>query len=907
MVIAKGVSIGPYEILSPLGAGGMGEVWRARDNRIRRDVAVKVLPDAVKPGDGRLERFEQEARAAGGLNHPGLVTIFDVGNVDGVPYIVMELLEGQSLRELLGEPIPVRKVIDYAIQIASALAVAHERGIVHRDLKPENLFLTSDRRVKILDFGLAKLAPEPAAAAEVDENRRTAKHLTSAGTIVGTPGYMSPEQLRAQAIDHRTDIFSFGLILYEMLTGHHAFERRTAIETMHAILREESPAVDVPNISPALEGIVRHCMEKEPRDRFQSARDLAFHLRMLPELQNSGTLNRPVVQPAVQPVARRPYRAGIIALTLLLLGAAGALVLRALPGSSSAPAPRRYKQLTADDGLEIFPSLAPDGKSLAYVSDRAGNRDIYVQRVDGRTAINITADWTGDETEPAFSPDGSQIAFRSERDGGGIFVMGATGESPVRLTDFGHNPTWSPDGTQIAFATEVTELKPSFRPRFSELWVVNSRTGVKRALLQPRKGGADFGSHSDAVQPSWSPNGKRIAFWSASISGQRDIWTIDPHAKEPKKTAVRVTSDPALHWNPVWSPDGGYLYYGSDADGTLSLWRVPMNQNTGAPTGVPEPVGLPAATSGNFAFAKTGELAYVSVTSSYRVLAMPFDVNAGTVGAPRRLLGGSQEILVYEPSPDGKMIAYATSGAQEDLFVSDGARIHQLTNDTARDRGVQWSPGGKMLYFHSNRDGAYRIWSVRVDGSDLRRVTTDADAKALGVGMFHSPVPSPDGQKLLVQADPDRQKIALIHLDRPAGQRVEPLPVYLPSPKWSPDGRYLVSRDQREPDAQRATPNDPPGSILLYSLQTKQVERLANTGFAAHWSADGAKVVYFEREDIRIYDMKTRTQRIVPFTPASGEEIDLRNFPRLSRDAATLCVQQAIEQGDIWMVRFPVE
>jgi len=855
--------------------------------------------------DDMVRRFEQEARAAGALNHPGLVTIFDVGTIDGSPYIVMELLDGETVRDAIDKAapnaMPMRRVIEYAIQIAEALAVAHEKGIIHRDLKPENLFVTSDRRVKILDFGLAKLAPH---STDVDGKRNVSRHLTSAGIVVGTPGYMSPEQVRADPVDHRTDIFSLGSVLYEMLTGRPAFERFSAVETMHAVLSEDPPPIETPKVSPDLETTLRHCLEKDPRERFQSARDLAFHLQSLPEVRHSTIVTRKI-EPLRKPLW---YRAALIVLPLLLAGAAGGFVLRGFRSGSS-EAPRIYKQLTSADGLEIFPALSPDGKSFAFVSDRAGNRDIYVQRVDGRGAINITADWPEDDSEPAFSPDGSRIAFRSERDGGGIFVMGATGELPQRVTDFGHNPAWSPDGTQIAFASQLVELKPSFRPRLSELWVVDVRNRTTRPLVKPKKGEPDFNGTSDAVQPSWSPHGKRIAFWSTTIAGQRNVWTIDPRAKDPKTTAVPVTTDAALHWNPVWSPDGKYLYYGTDRDGTLSLWRVAVDEETGAPAGDPEPVNLPASIAGNFTFAKTGELAYVTVTSLYRVLAMPFDVNAGTVGAPRQLFGGSQEILMYEPSPDGKRIAYATSGAREDLFVTDGTRIRQLTDDPARDRGIQWSPDGNRVFFHSNRVGSYYVWSVRADGSDLKHITNDDDAKSIGMQMLHSPLPSPDGRTLLVQGSPlqqpNRQVTALVHLDRPAGHRVEALPVYLPSAKWSPDGQYIVSRDQREPDTQRATPNDPPGAILLYSLKTRQVEKLSNSGFAPHWTPDGKKVVYFERQDIRILDLQTRALRVVQFPSLGVAQVDLRSFPRLSRDATTLCVLQASEQGDIWMVRFP--
>ena len=900
MALAKGATLGPYEVLAHLGSGGMGEVWRARDRRIGRDVAVKVLPGAYPPGDERLLRFEQEARAAGSLSHPGLVTIFDVGTVGGAPYIVMELLEGETLRDVLGdrEPValPPRRAIEYAIQIASALSAAHEKGIIHRDLKPENIFVTSDKRVKILDFGLAKLAPD---STEGDGRNKTSRRLTSAGVVVGTPAYMSPEQVRAAPVNHRTDIFSLGSVLYEMISGRLAFERDSVIETMHAVSAEEPPPFEKPEISPALEAAIRHCLEKSPRERFQSARDLAFHLESLPEMQRGTSTGRNVQ------ALRKPWRrAAVIVLPLLLAVAAGGYAVRGLRSDASLAGGRAYKQLTSADGLETLPTLAPDGKSFAYVSSQSGNRDIYVQRVDGRAAINITADFTDDDSEPAFSPDGSQIAFRSEREGGGIFLMGATGESPSRLTTFGRNPAWSPDGTKIVFATDEVEMAPASRNRDSELWVIDVRSQLLRPLVQRGKGGPDFGRESDAVQPSWSPHGQRIAFWGlSSASGQRDVWTIDPNAREPKKTVVRVTTDAAVHWNPVWSPDGKYLYYGSDRDGTMNLWRVAMNEETGAPAGIPEPVGLPAPVTGDFAFAKSGEMAYVALFSSYRVLAMPLDLNAGTIGSPRQLLGGSQSIIAYQPSPDGKMIAYSSlNGVQEDLFIAeaDGTRIRQLTNDAATDRGVQWSPDGKTLYLYSNRDGnASHVWSIRADGSGLVRVSDDGDMKPLGAQHFYQPVVSPDGRTLIVQTD--RETSALLHLDRPRGRRVEALPVFLPAPRWSPDGQFIVAKSRRVANIIRVRNGG--GPIVLYSLQTRRAEQLADGGAFPNWTPDGKQVVFFGEKDVRIVDLATRALRTIPFPPIAGAQIDLRDGSRLSADAATLYVRQASQQSDVWMLR----
>jgi eukaryotic-like serine/threonine-protein kinase len=905
MIIAKGATLGPYEILSQLGAGGMGEVWRARDKRIGRDVAVKVLPDSFTQGDERVWRFEQEARAAGSLNHPGLVTIFDVGTTGSSPYIVMELLEGQTLRDAIGDavpgmPLPLRKVIDYGAQIAAALAVAHEKGIIHRDLKPENLFVTADGRVKILDFGLAKLAEDASTAGSA---RRTARHLTSAGIAVGTPGYMSPEQVRAQPLDHRTDIFSLGSVLYEMISGSPAFDCFSAVETMHAVLNTEPRDLSAltPNVPPALDAIVRHCLEKNPRDRFQSARDLAFQLRMLPEFGNTMTGGQKAqLEEPKRWWSSRAAIGGGIALLLALAMTAGGFAFKRFGGNGGAIGEQRtFKQLTFADGLEMLPTLAPDGKTFAYVSSEAGNRDIYVQRVDARTATKLTTDCAEDDSEPAFSRDGSQIAYRSECQGGGIFVMGATGESPRRLTDFGHNPSWSPDGTRLVVATAAVELSPHIRPTISELWIIDARTGAKKPLVQAGAGGPDFGRESDAVQPSWSPNGHRIAFWGLSTwFAQRDIWTIDPDAPEPKKTVVRVTADPATHWNPAWSPDGKYLYYGTDADGSLNLWRMAIDEESGVPSGDPEPLALPASTSGNFAFSQHGELAYVAVTRAHRLLALPFDGNTGTTGPPRVLLGGTQEILTFYPSPDDRTIAYTTGGGgQEDLFVADveTKRVRQLTNDAAKDRAAVWSRDGKTLYFYSNRESAYHVWSINTDGSGLARVTTPADLARVGGRDLYSPNVSPDGRRLAVQTD---RSSAFVHLDRPLDRRLEALPLNVTSPKWSYDGRYLAGIDEsRGAGARRG--------VVVYSIADRRAETIAPTGAAPQWLGDTHKLVYYEKQRINIFDLDQRKLTAAPFTPVPALDVDIAAAsPILSRDGATLYVRQTIEQGDIWLVRF---
>ena len=326
MALTSGSKLGPYEIQSPLGAGGMGEVYRARDARLNRDVAIKILPASFSADPDRLARFAQESRAAAALNHPNILSIYDIGEEHGAPYVVSELLEGETLRDRLRDgAIPSRKTIDYARQIASGLAAAHEKGIVHRDLKPENIFITHDGRAKILDFGLAKFTrPEADASGEAPTQQVAG---TDAGTVMGTVGYMSPEQVRGKPADARSDIFSFGAILYEMLSGKRAFHGDSPVDTMSAILKEDPPDLTETNrnVAPALERIVRHCLEKNPAERFQSARDVAFNLGALTEISAT---SRSGVQAIEEAPSRRRWLMPLLAGVLLLASWIGIYLLR---------------------------------------------------------------------------------------------------------------------------------------------------------------------------------------------------------------------------------------------------------------------------------------------------------------------------------------------------------------------------------------------------------------------------------------------------------------------------------------------------------------------------------------------------------------------------------------------------
>ncbi|HTO87759.1 MAG TPA: protein kinase [Thermoanaerobaculia bacterium] len=894
MTLSAGSRLGPYEIVSPLGAGGMGEVYRARDARLKREVAVKVLPPSFARDVDRLRRFEQEAQAAGSLNHPNILAIYDIGTHDGAPYVVSELLEGETLREqLAGGAFSPRRAIGHALQIAQGLAAAHEKGIVHRDLKPENVFVTGDGRVKILDFGLAKLT-QPEGGDPTQTNLPTETLGTEPGMVLGTLGYMSPEQVRGKPSDSRSDIFAFGAILYEMLSGRRAFRGETAADTISAILTKDPPDLSETNrkIPEGLERIVDHCLEKSPEGRFQSARDIAFDLEAL--------LQTPLTS-GPRPAAGTPWRvfaarsAAWLALPLAVfafwLGRRATSPAPAAAASSLRPV--EFRQLTFQPGQEDFPVLSPDGGSFLYVGSAAGNADIYLQRVGGQNPINLTKDSPVADTQPAFSPSGDLIAFRSERDGGGIFIMGATGENVRRLTDFGFNPAWSPDGKQIAASSE-TVSHPFARISYADLWAVDAASGQKRLVVSGRERSERGGG--DASQASWSPHGNRIAYWGIrGDSGWRDIWTIPAGGGKP----VEVTNDVATDWNPVWSPDGRFLYFGSDRGGTLNLWRVPIDEQTGRTLGPPELELLPATYVGHFSFARDGRhLAYRTQEATGNLFRVAFDPGAEKLASlPARVLQTSMVILNLDVSPDAQWIAFRPGFGQEDIFLgrSDGSGLRHMTDDVFRDRGPKFSPDGKRLAFYSNRSGRYDIWSINLDGSGLTPITK---------GAAHTPwFPnwSPDGSRI---AFPDGTNSYVFRQgDSPGEGTIEELPLppgggWMQVYGWSPDARRLVGQRQGGPDR----------NLLIYSLETKKYDDLGpadpgevsvvgTLGALPVFLQDGKRILYLApRRRLSIFDLATRQSRPV----AGAEGLHITDFV-LTKDNRSIYLIDDQLESDIWL------
>ena len=560
MPLAAGTQLGPYEIVSALGSGGMGEVYRARDGRLGRDVAVKVLPEAFAARPDRLARFEREARAAGALAHPNILAVHDVGRRASQPYVVFELLEGSTLRERLrtGDPLPLRKCLEFALQTARGLDAAHGKGIVHRDLKPENLLITSDGVVKILDFGLAKLQGEPEILAGSSVSTQSeAPWRTEAGALLGTAGYMSPEQVRGQAVDQRSDVFALGAVLHESLAGAPAFLRSTRPETLLAILGEDPHDLARlrPPVPAAVRALVRRCLEKDPGERFQSARDVAFAIEGL--LSGTESLDAaPRSEPPPQTRwwrGRRWWSAAAVAVLVPLAVAVGWL----LRGPGATPDAGTPRQITSDPGWEAQPALSPDGSFVAYVSDRSGNPDIWVSDVRGGEPLRLTDDPAAD-VSPAWLPDGSAIVFVSDRGGEpAVWKAPRLGGSATHLVANAWDPAVSPDGSQHRLRSPRPVRLHAHRGG------VRSRSTTSATVLTGDEDGL-----WDHRQPAWSPDGKEIAY-----ADSRNLWIVPASGG---RAPPRHGSTPGPDGEPAFSPDGAFLYYSSYRDDTMALWRLPM-------------------------------------------------------------------------------------------------------------------------------------------------------------------------------------------------------------------------------------------------------------------------------------------------------------------------------------------
>jgi len=898
-----GTTLQHYRIVGKLGAGGMGVVYAAEDTKLQRRVALKLLPPELAADPERLQRFQREARAIAALNHPNVVTIYSVEEADGVQFLTMELVEGKTLGDLIPKGgLPLEELLRLAVPLVDAVAAAHQHGIVHRDLKPANVMLDHDGRLKVLDFGLAKLKPEVSAT---ETTRLAMRSLTQPHVIVGTTAYMSPEQAEGRPVDQRSDIFSLGVVLYEMACGQRPFGGDTAVSVISAIIKDTPrPLSDVKrDIPPALERIVTKALAKAPAERYQSAFDLRNDLQAVQQQTATGRAVRGIVRAVARSrwTRRLALGAGLVA----IVGGVSWYVVAGRDGGGQRKPPAatlrfRVDRLSAQPGVEQFPSLLPDGKWLLYSGQETGNRDIYLLSTSSQKPINLTADSPADDDEPAASPDGERIAFRSSRDGGGIFVMGRTGEGVRRVTPTGvsaaFNPAWSPDGTEIAYTTENVQLTPMNGEGLSELRVVNVNTGQQRTLVA-----------RDALQANWSPHGQRIAYvsrqplgGSASSSGGNadwmEIYTV-PAGGGPQ---VPVTQDPGTDWNPVWAPDGKHLYFVSNRGGSMNLWRVAIDESSGKPLSAPEPITTPAPFLAHPSISADGQrIAYtaVSQTSNIQRLALDPATDPTTVTVtdePSWVTSGSRLWANPDPTPDGEWVAfYSRDQPEGDVYVCrpDGTGLRRLTSDAAIDRVPRWSPDKTWVAFFSDRGGRLNVWKIRAaDGSDLQQVTETG-----GV-----PVWSPDGKRLATSfalstdqlawvVDPNR--LAKAQVPEVLAMPDKALRPFIPN-SWSPDGARLAGQIGF---------SDRGGTgVVLYTFASRTYERLTDFGEWPVWFGDSRRLLFvFKGREFWVVDSRMKQTRKIYSTIW-----DTLGPPRITRDGRAAYFARRVTEADIYLLTF---
>jgi Tol biopolymer transport system component len=536
-----------------------------------------------------------------------------------------------------------------------------------------------------------------------------------------------------------------------------------------------------------------------------------------------------------------------------------------------------FTRLTSDTGQEFFPSLSPDGEFVVYASEVTGNWDIYFKRVGGETALNLTANNLTDDIQPAFSPDGKRIVFRSERDGGGLFLMGATGESVKRLTDFGYDPAWSPDGRTVSCATQGITDNLSRLGR-GQIWSVDVASGESKALTR---------EEDDAVQSSWSPNGHRITFWSYTLTGSnhRDIWTIPAQGGKP----IPITSDSHIDRSPVWSPDGRFLYFTSDRGGGMNIWRIPVDEESGEVLGPPTAVTTdPTAEAMHLDLSMDGKkLAYVAKVIESNLWKVAFDPVSSTVeGEPVPITNDTQQEDCPDISPDGQWIAYRTYGDQEDIGIMriDGTDRRQLTNDVYFDRIPVWSPNGDRIAFSSNRGGSMEIWSIKPDGSGLTQLTRSLSSAI-------TPSWSPDGQIAC-----SAHNAAYIFDSGKPWDEQDPVKLQLRSHEghvyrsysWSPDGRWLAAHHRTSP-----------GGVGVYSFESSKFMPLIDFGAFPRWTMDSRSLIVqeFQGGDLYMVDVDTGTSReVLSLAP------DQLHLPTFSPDNRWIYFERLKAEADIWML-----
>ncbi len=813
-MLASGTTLGPYSIIAPLGAGSMGEVYRARDTRLGRDVAVKVIPAELARDPERLKRFEQEARAAGALNHPNICTIHDVGAYDGSPFVVMELLEGETLRAKLGAgPIPLRKALDYVAQVARGLAVAHEKGIVHRDLKPENLFVTKDGRTKVLDFGLAKLTRPDALLSAGDPTISLA--VTGSAAILGTAGYMAPEQVRGQAVDARSDLFALGAILHELVSGGPAFKGGSFVETAHAILNQEAAPLsslraDVPA---ALDALVRHCLEKEPGERFQSARDLAFALE---SVASSGP------QSAVHAAAGRGGRGAVnrwgrvaAAVAIVVLGVALGYLLRSR--TSPQAQPPSFRRLTFHRGTIFGARFVPNDRSIVYGASWDG-RPVQVYSVIPGSPESRALTTDGATLLGVSRPGDMALELRPRRrnpceTNGTLARAPFAGGAPREILEDVIAADWSPDGTALAVVRRV----------------------AGKVRLEFPVGKVLYETMGWISNPRFSPRGDLIAFIDHPQGGDEagSVATVDRAGRK------RVLSGPWIAAvGLAWSPRGNEVWFSAEQGAVArALYAVTLSRRQ------------------RLVLRQAGPLTLHDVAPDGRVLVSQDNTRVGLVGF-ERAIGRERDLswldwsLAADISTDGRTVLFT------ELSSGVGSRSTTYLRATDGSPAVRLGEGWAVGL---SADGTWALSIARDPAPALVLLPTGVGApRTLPRGRIEEFLWAslfPDNRRVLMAGREKGQVPRLYVQDLEGGE-----PRRLGSGEAG-GGHYW---NPISPDGQRAAVPDPRGGFVVCSLgpdTTTTLSVLESGHFAVRWTRDGRGLYVFSedgrRGNLEVLDLAT--------------------------------------------------